>query len=190
MKTSGAIPVRRGALWVLLAIAEMAVPVRVPAQSDIVRVTPIIDNERVTVWDITLSQGQSTAFRRHENDFVTMFLAGARFRTTNENGRTTVAERQFGEAVYGRKGTEQRDEVISGGPARLIVVELKDHPGPLYANKSGYPPAFPRPGSTKTLDNERVVVWNYSRIPNVPTPMHLHDKDVVVVFRYDGYLKS
>ena len=166
------------------------VAVPAPAQSAIVRVTPIIDNERVTVWDITLSQGQSTAFRRHENDFVTMFLAGARFRTTNENGRTTVPERQFGEVVYGRKGTEQRDEVISGGAARLIVVELKDHPGPLYANKSGYPPAFPRPGSTKTLDNERVVVWNYSRIPNVPTPMHLHDKDVVVVFRYDGSLKS
>ena len=72
----------------------------------------------------------------------------------------------------------------------MIVVELKDHSGPLYANKSGYPPAFPRPGSTKTLDNERVVFWNYSWTPNVPTPMHLHDKDVVVVFRYDGSLKS
>src|SRR5262249_60983153 len=59
--------------WVLLANAVVAVPA--PAQSDIVRVTPIIDNERVTVWDITLSHGQSRAFRRHENDFVTMFLA-------------------------------------------------------------------------------------------------------------------
>src|SRR5215467_6580283 len=100
--------------WVLLANAVVAVPA--PAQSDIVRVTPIIDNERVTVWDITLSQGQSMAFRRHENDFVTMFLAGARFRPTNENGRTTVPERQFGEVVYGRKGTEQKDEVNSGVP--------------------------------------------------------------------------
>ncbi len=39
----------------------------------------------------------------------------------------------------------------------LIVVELKDHPEPPYSNKSGYPLAFPRPGSNESLDNERVV---------------------------------
>ncbi len=195
MKTSQAIPVKPGGLYfarvVFLAsfvIAVMPLPAR--GQGDIAHATPVIDNERVKVWDITLAQGQSTAFGRHENDFVTMFLVGASFRSTNENGGATVAERRFGEAVYGYKGTEQRDEVISGGPARLIVVELKDHPEPPYSNKSGYPLAFPRPGSTKALDNERVVVWNYSWTPNAPTPMHFHDKDVVVVYRYDGSLKS
>ena len=189
MKTPGSIPLRRSALWVLLAIAIATAPRLTRAQNGIVRATPVIENERVKVWDITLSPGQSTALR-HENEFATMFFAGARCRTTDENGRITVAVRQFGEAVYGRRGTEQREEVISGGPARLIVVELKDHPGPIYANKSGYPPAFPRPGSTRILDNERIVVWNYSWTPNMPTAMHFHDKDVLVVFRYDGSLKS
>jgi len=160
------------------------------AQTALVHATTVIDNERVRVWDISLAQGQSTDFGRYEYDFVTMFLVGGKFRTTSENGGPTVTERRFGEAVYGHKGAKQEDELISGGPARLIVVELKDHPEPRYPNKSGYPLAFPRPGSKKVLDNERVVVWNYSWTPNAPTPMHFHDKDIVVVYRYDGSLKS
>jgi quercetin dioxygenase-like cupin family protein len=159
------------------------------AQTALVHATTVIDNERVWVWDITLAQGQSTDFGRHEYDFVTMFLVGGQFRTTSENG-ATVTERRFGEAVYSHKGAKQEEELIAGGPARVIVVELKDHPEPRYPNTSGYPLAFPRPGSRKVLDNERVVVWNYSWAPNTPTPMHFHDKDIVVVYRYDGSLKS
>jgi hypothetical protein len=40
------------------------------------------------------------------------------------------------------------------------------------------------------LDNDRVTVWNYAWTLGVPTPMHYHDKDVVVVFRNDGLLRS
>jgi hypothetical protein len=159
------------------------------AQTALGHATTVIDNERVRVWDITLAQGQSTEFGRHEYDFVTMFLVGGQFRTTSENG-ATVTERRFGEAVYSHKGAKQEEELIAGGPARLIAVELKDHPEPRYPNTSGYPLAFPRPGSRKVLDNERVVVWNYSWALNTPTPMHFHDKDIVVVYRYDGSLKS
>jgi quercetin dioxygenase-like cupin family protein len=159
------------------------------AQTALGHATTVIDNERVRVWDITLAQGQSTEFGRHEYDFVTMFLVGGQFRTTSENG-ATVTERRFGEAVYSHKGAKQEEELIAGGPARLIAVELKDHSEPRYPNTSGYPLAFPRPGSRKVLDNERVVVWNYSWALNTPTPMHFHDKDIVVVYRYDGSLKS
>ena len=95
------------------------------AQTALVHATTVIDNERVRVWDISLAQGQSTDFGRYEYDFVTMFLVGGKFRTTSENGGPTVTERRFGEAVYGHKGAKQEDELISGGPARLIVVELK-----------------------------------------------------------------
>ena len=73
---------------------------------------------------------------------------------------------------------------------RLIVIDLKDHPVPPLANTTGYPLAFPRPGSKKILENARVIVWDYSWTPGVATPMHFHDKDVVVVFLEDGDLKS
>jgi DNA repair exonuclease SbcCD nuclease subunit len=173
--------------WQLVIILT-ALPVI--AQVDATPTAPVIDNERVKVWDITLIPGKPRLMQRHESAVVTMFLVGGKIRSTKENGETTVSERKFGEAVYDALGTEHTEEVISGSPARLIVAELKGPPEPLYANKSGYPPAFPRPGSLKVFENERVVIWNYSWTPNVPTPMHFHDKDVVVVYRYDGSLKS
>lgn len=128
--------------------------------------------------------------QRHESAVVTMFLVGGKIRSTKENGEMTISERKFGEVVYDATGTARTEEVISESPARLIVAELKDHPEPPYANQSGYPPAFPRPGSLNAFENDRVVVWNYSWTPGVPTPMHFHDKDVLVVYRYDGSLKS
>jgi hypothetical protein len=73
---------------------------------------------------------------------------------------------------------------------RSIMIDLKDHPVDPIANTSGYPLAFPRPGSKKILENERVIVWDYTWTPGVATPMHFHDKDVVVVFLEDGDLSS
>jgi hypothetical protein len=73
---------------------------------------------------------------------------------------------------------------------RSVVIDLKDHPVAPVANTSGYPLAFPRPGSKKILENERLIVWDYTWTPGVPTPMHFHDKDVVVVFLDDGDLSS
>jgi hypothetical protein len=73
---------------------------------------------------------------------------------------------------------------------RSIVIDLKDHPVAPIANTTGYPLAFPRPGSKKILENARMVVWDYTWTPGVPTPMHFHDKDAVVVFLDDGDLTS
>jgi hypothetical protein len=49
---------------------------------------------------------------------------------------------------------------VPGPPtgARRIVIELQDATVPPLANASGYPLAFPRPGSRKLLENDRVVV--------------------------------
>jgi hypothetical protein len=81
-----------------------------------------------------------------------------------------------------------------GKPAKLsgrsIVIDLKAHAVTPLANTSGYPLAFPRPGSKKLLENERVIVWDYTWTRGVATPLHFHDKDVVVVFLEDGDLLS
>jgi hypothetical protein len=50
--------------------------------------------------------------------------------------------------------------VISGQPARIFVVDLKKYPSAPAINNSKYPDAFPRPGSTKVLENQHVVVWD------------------------------
>jgi hypothetical protein len=71
-----------------------------------------------------------------------------------------------------------------------MVIDLKDHPVAPIENTTGYPLAFPRPGVKKLLENARVIVWDYTWTPDVATPMHFHDKDVVVLFLEDGDLKS
>jgi hypothetical protein len=172
----------------VLLIALGSLQTQVKAVSD--DAAPVIDNERVTVWDITLTPGEPRSFERHDNDFVTMFLVGGKIRTTDAGGRSTVALREAGDATFGPKGAQEKEEVISHSPARLIVVELKDYLVSPLMNNTGYPLAFPRPGSKKVLDNDRVTVWNYTWTLGVPVPMHYHDKDVVVVYRDNGLLKS
>lgn len=89
-----------------------------------------------------------------------------------------------GHAVFLKKG----DKHAADGAG--ILIGLKDFKVEPLANKSGYPAAFPRPGSKKLLENARVVVWDYSWTPGVATPMHFHDKDVVVYYLDDGDLQS
>jgi hypothetical protein len=152
--------------------------------------TPVIDNERVTVWDVRLAKGESAPATPHDMDTVIMFLEGGRIRTLVAGGKITTAARRFGDAVFVPRGTDAILTPLSERGAHEIVVALKDYRAPVVVNTTGLPAAFPRPGAVRVLDNDRVTAWHYTWTPGVPTPMHFHDKDVVVAFRYDGTLKS
>lgn len=136
---------------------------------------PAIDNERVTVWDVTWTKGQTNPARGHDRDAVVMWTAGDKVRS----------------ATFSPKG-DRRDEqgLAETNPPRSLIIELKDHPVPPLENKTGYPLAFPRPHVKKLLENDRVIVWSYRWNPGEPTPMHFHDKDVVVVYLEDTALTS
>jgi hypothetical protein len=115
-----------------------------------------------------------------DNDRVTIWDASG----PGEQLLDAVVVSLSGSAVFVAKGMTPKAE------GRSIVIDLKDHPVPPIANTTGYPLAFPRPGSKKILENERVIVWDYTWTPGVATPMHFHDKDAVVVFLEDGDLSS
>jgi len=120
-----------------------------------------------------------------------------------DNNRVTVREIT---AVAHPSGSQDRDVVaidldvpsavfISRGtahpsPKHGIIIDLKDASVPLAQNQTQYPMAFPRPGVKKIIDNNRVVVWDYTWTLGKPAPMHFHDKDLVVVYLADGQLKS
>lgn len=127
---------------------------------------PAIDNEHVTVWD---RPGGSQTKLAYDHDVVVMWLTGP----------------HAGTAAFIPKGSQ-----LKPGGARSVIIELKDAPAARYANKTGYPAAFPRPHVKKLFENQRVVVWSYRWNPGEPTPMHFHDKDVVVVYREDTALVS
>ena len=79
----------------------------------------------------------------------------------------------------------------AGSPGvRTVIIDLKNHPEPPLVNSSGYPNAFPRPHVDKLFENDRVVVWHYRWFLNEPTPVHFHDKDVVVTYLEDSALQS
>ncbi len=136
---------------------------------------PVIDNERVTVWDVQWTKGQTNPARGHNTDAVVMWIAGPKLRT----------------ASFSRKGDPRNERgSADNNPPRSLIIELKDHSMPRYENKTGYPLAFPRPHVKKLLENDRVVVWSYRWNPGEPTPLHFHDKDVVVVYLEDTALVS
>jgi hypothetical protein len=128
---------------------------------------PIIDNDRVTVWDLPAVNAETSVAHKPAGDFVVV----------------TVGPPPA--AVFHSKGS-----AIDPAAGRTIVIDLKDKPVAPLENKSGHPNAFPRPGSKKLIENDRVIVWDYSWTKGVPSPMHFHDKDVVVVYVEDGALKS
>ena len=92
--------------------------------------------------------------------------------------------------VLQREGIQKWSEGAGKWEERSLEIELKDNPVPPIENKTGYPLAFPRPHVKKLLENSRVIVWSYRWNPGEPTPMHFHDKDVVVVYLEDTALTS
>jgi hypothetical protein len=127
-----------------------------PAAPEAQALKPVIDNERVAVWRVS---------------------GGAVMRPQPSTGESIEIPLgpSAGAVVLRKKGDAQQ----TAPPA--VVVELKDHPMTPRINRSGYPNAFPRPRGRKVLETGRVVVWDYSWTRGQPTPMHYHDKDVVVV---------
>jgi hypothetical protein len=126
---------------------------------------PLIDNNRVTVQESKAANGKAAPIEGHKYDVVAIDL----------DGKT---------AFFVPKGGTHNS------PMHAIVIDLKDVSIPPVENKTKYPLAFPRPGVKKILENNRVLVWDYTWTPGKPTPMHFHDKDVVVVYLADGELKS
>jgi hypothetical protein len=122
---------------------------------------PVIDNDRVTVWDTT------SALPPAEHDFVAIPLS------------------HKGHAVFGHKG-----EIPNKAGMHAVVAEFKDNAVPPIANSTGLPLAFPRPHVHKLFENDRIVVWNYVWHPGEPTPMHFHDKDALVVYEGTGAMQS
>jgi len=141
-------------------IALVALSVAFAAPALASEAPAVIDNERVKVFDTTESMAAMPG------DFVAISFAG-------------------GNAVFGHAG-----ETAGSNGARTIVIDLKNHPVAPLANTSGYPNAYPRPHIEKLLENDRVIVWRYRWNPGEPTPMHFHDKDVVVVYLEDSALQS
>jgi quercetin dioxygenase-like cupin family protein len=84
----------------------------------------LIDNARVTVWDFTWIPGRPVPMHFHDKDTVVVFIDPGKIRSTDAEGRTTVADRKFGDVSLNARNRAHTEETIEGSP-RAIVVELK-----------------------------------------------------------------
>ena len=150
----------------------------------------LIDNERVTVWEVTLAKGKATPLHHHPLDTVLVDLADASVKVTSQNGRVAMNSVKKGHVSFVQKQSVDQQEGVTDAARHFIMVELKDVKVAPLPNNSGYPDGFPREGSTKVLDNPRVVAWDVSWTPGKATPVHFHGKDVVVVYLDNGELSS
>ena len=148
----------------------------------------VIDNPRVTVWDVTLASGESAQPTPKDLDTVTLILEGGTIKTA-KGGASATAARDFGDAIFTPKGSDAVDTAVNG-PVHEVVIGLKGGPAPLSPSPPGMPNAFPRDGAVKMFENDRAIAWKFSWTSGVAVPMHHHDKDTVMVFRYDGPIRS
>lgn len=152
----------RAACAAVLALLAMAAPQAQDAAK------PLIQNDRVTVWDVPPGGPAPATSPSHE--VVTVMLANAK-----------------PEVRYRAKGSAAPATAL---PTRSIVVELQDKAVTPLPNRSGYPNAFPREDAIRVLENERVRIWDYTWLAGRATPMHFHDRDVVVTYLAEGALTS
>lgn len=149
----------------------------------------LIDNNRVTVWDTTWANGKMSAMHRHKYDMVDIELADATERIGTPDGKSQPVAHKLGDVRFVPKGVTHFEQSTTD-KRHAIQIDLKDVSVSPIPNRTRYPLAFPRPGVKKVLDNNRVTVWDYTWTSGQPTPMHFHDKDVVVVYLAEGQLKS
>jgi len=96
--------------------ALLFLPLAVSAQGD----KPIIDNERVAVWDVTWTANQPGFAVPGNYDAVTVYLAGGDFRT----GTSSIVKRKTGEAVFRPRGTRPSETWVGSGTAPRTVARF------------------------------------------------------------------
>ncbi len=148
----------------------------------------LIDNQRITICEVTLTKGQKWPMEQYPEDTLIVPLTPISLRITSADGKATTASLGPGEVRFWPKGTHQAAEPANDG--RAIVAHFKEFTGPQYKNTSGYGSAFPRPRVKKLLENDRIVVWDYTWVKGEPTPNHFHDKDLMIVYLADGAIRS
>ena len=141
-------------------------------------IKPVIDNDRVVVWDLKNPPGAADADAvkgAQGMDSLAVYLAPPSIQ---------------GKVEFVARGGAIGDTIQRSGASRIVIINFRDRLVAPLPNHSGLPDAFPRPRSKKVLDNSKVMVWDYTFDRGDPSPMHFHPRDVVTIYLKDGALIS
>ena len=150
----------------------------------------ILENDRVIVWDVQLRKGQRAAMHTHPYDIVSVTLTPGGHQDNGADGVTEDRMFRMGDVRFTPKGRTHFEVGLTDPPRRAIVTELKPvEPGGTPA-ASKYPPAYPREGVRKILENDRVILWDVTLENNHRTEMHGHPYDFMSVTLTPGAIRD
>jgi hypothetical protein len=173
--------------WILTALLSLAAqapapPANLPPPFPREGAVKILDNDRVQVWNIAWLKARPTPLHRHIYDLAGVYYeAGDRLITSPEGEKRAVSTPAWNITAQ-RAGLTHIEDGTSEAPLRGVFVEMK-LPGSYGADEvtTRDAPVFPTAGGVKTLDNERVIVWEYASPPGLRRHWHSHDAVAVAI---------
>ncbi len=155
-------------------------------------VTQIIDNPRVTVWEVNWRHGDEQPYHRHRYDMAGVYLRYGPIVVTALDGTVNPASVfEVPRPYFQPKGITHREEAHAPGqPERLaIMVDLKDSATDMMFIDDPEPSAWPRDGAKNVLENPRIRMWDYTFAAGAPAVKRVYRSDVVEVVVTGGTVK-
>jgi hypothetical protein len=151
--------------------------------------TMILDNTMGTAWDVTWVPGKPTPMHRHTFDYVGVELADTSVDLIALDGtrRTTVLT--VGHSYFLPRGTTHIEEVPGMSPVRhAVIIDLKDPVAPRPVDSAAA--ALSMAAAKKVVENDRVVMWDFTWPPAKPVATVAMPKGAFIVFLEGGELAS
>jgi hypothetical protein len=156
-------------------------------------VRQILDNARVTVWEVNWIHGVAQPVHRHKYDMAGVYLRYGAITVTGLDGKATSgAEFAVPRPYFQAKGITHREEAHGkpGDPERLaIMIDLKDAVTDMMVIDDPEPSAYPREGAKNVLENPRIRMWDYTFAAGGPAVKRVYRHDVVEVVVDGGTVK-
>jgi hypothetical protein len=155
-------------------------------------VTQLIDNPRVTVWEVNWRHGDEQPYHRHRYDMAGVYLRYGPIVVTSLDGKAnTGSVFEVPRPYFQPKDITHREEAHSPGqPERLaIMVDLKDSATDMMFIDDPAPSAWPRDGARNVLENPRIRMWDYTWATGAPAVKRVYRSDVVEVVVTGGTVK-
>jgi hypothetical protein len=142
----------------LILCARVATPETYPTPYPRPNATSVLQNPRVNAWEVYWPKGQPTPMHEHTIDQLSITLRGGTVRVTTPQGKVTDGHSELGMVVFTKHGTIHQEEGTSDVPQHKIMLEIKPSPPSSPSDTMFFPPA----GATRSLENDRLIVWDYT----------------------------